>query len=253
MVRRTETGIRAGSVVLFFAIWEVVARVFDLGIFMVPPSEVWRDLWEWVKSGDIFPHLRASLIEVTVAFSLAVIAGVTIGLAIGFSRLIANLVEPTIAGMYSTPLLALTPLFVVWLGIGMASKIAIIFFVVVFPVIINTSAGAREIDPSHVELIRAFGGSKFDLIWRVRLPAAVPFIVASMRIGISRAIVGVFVAELFGAREGIGYSIQLASSSFDIPRIWSGVAVLAVLGIVASSLMTRLEYLVAPWRRHRNA
>ena len=244
--------IRFMSVVGVFAIWEIVAR-FDLigaGFFLTPPTEILVELWDWTASGDIIIHLQTSLYEIAVAYALAVAVGVVIGLLIGFNRLVRNLLEPTVAGLYSTPLLALTPLFIVWLGIGVTSKIAIIFFVVVFPVIINTAAGASEVEPSHIDVVRAFGGGKLDVITKVRLPSAVPYIIASMRIGISRAIVGVFVAELFGARAGIGYSISTAASAFNIPRMWAGVVVLSVMGILASGAMSRLERRIAPWKVH---
>jgi ABC-type nitrate/sulfonate/bicarbonate transport system permease component len=240
--------LRPASVVIAFAVWEAAARWFHLGLFLAPPAIIIGDLWDWISTGKIWPDLGTSLIEIAVAFPLAMVLGILLGLMVGFNQILRDLLEPTFTALYSTPLLALTPLFIVWLGIGIESKIALMLCVAVFPVIINTSVGVRQVHPDLIAVVRAFGGSKLDVIRYVRLPSAVPYITASAQIAVSRVIVAVFVAELFGARAGLGVSIQRAASQFDVPRMWSGIVVLATLGILGVGLVGRLERALTSWQ-----
>ncbi|MGH2548962.1 MAG: ABC transporter permease, partial [Thermomicrobiales bacterium] len=126
----------------------------------------------------MYSQITATVLAIAISFALAVAVGVVVGTAMGVSRTLMNLSEPVVAGLYSTPLLALTPLFIIGLGIGLESKIALIFFVVVFPVIINTTVGVKQVEAEHVEAVLAFGGSEWSVIRRVRLPSAIPYILA---------------------------------------------------------------------------
>lgn len=246
---RNDQLVRYGSVVGLLFIWEAAVRLSGGSLFLSAPSKILVSLVEWIGSGEIWPALKISTIEMALGFTLAAIVGILVGLAMGFNRQLRNVLEPTVAGLYSTPLLALTPLFIAWLGIDMTSKVVIIFFVVVFPIVINTAVGSGEVDRRHVDVIRSFGGTAFDVSRRVRLPAALPYILASMKIGVARSITAVFVAELFGATEGLGYAITRAARGFEIDRMWAGIVVLSLMGIVLSAAMESLGRMLAPWKR----
>jgi NitT/TauT family transport system permease protein len=150
--------------------------------------------------------------------------------------------------LYATPVIALGPLFILWLGIGVASKIAIVFLTAVFPVLINTIAGLTATDRTLVEVARSFGASQSQIYRKIRIPAAVPFIVAGLRLSVARALVGVVVAELFGARAGLGFLIVTSAQSFDTAALYLGVIIFAVAGAASVSLLKWLESLYGAYR-----
>jgi NitT/TauT family transport system permease protein len=150
--------------------------------------------------------------------------------------------------LYATPVIALGPLFVLWLGIGVGSKIAIIFLTSVFPILINTIVGLTTTDRNLIEVARAYGASERQIFTKIRLPSATPFVIAGLRLGVARALVGVVVAELFGARAGLGFMILGSAQNFDTAGLYVGVLILAVAGIVSVELLKALERRLAPWR-----
>jgi ABC-type nitrate/sulfonate/bicarbonate transport system permease component len=237
------------SIVGFLVLWEITGSyLITQRIILVPVSEIVLDLWVWTSSGEIVPDLQASLLELVVGYGIAVVVGILIGLLIGLSRVVDAMLSPLVTGLYSIPALALTPLFIIWLGIGLWSKVALIFLVSVFPILMNTTAGIREVDRGHLDVVRSFGATWHQTVAKVSLPSAIPYIAAGLRLGVGRAVVAIFVAELFGARAGIGRAISIAASTFDTARLYSAILVLAALGIVAVALLGRVERLVAPWR-----
>src|SRR5215204_1707552 len=144
--------------------------------------------------------------------------------------------------------IALGPLFILWLGIGVASKIAIVFLTAVFPILINTVAGLTNTDRTLIEVARSLGASGQQIYTKVRLPASLPFIIAGLRLSVARALVGVVVAELFGARAGLGFLILNAAQAFDTAGLFVGVIVLAVAGVISVELLKWIEAWLAPWR-----
>jgi NitT/TauT family transport system permease protein len=236
------------GIVLFLAGWELFARHLDQGILLVPPSAVAEDLWTWISSGEIGPHLRTSGLELAIGFGLGLVAGVVLGIAMGLVVPLRRLLQPLVVGMYSTPVLALAPLFIIWLGFGLSAKFSLIALTAVFPILVNVEAGITSVDHSFLDVARSFGASPLSLIAKVRIPASLPFLFAGMRIAIARAVTGVFVAELFGSTAGIGYTIQNASSTFHTARLFSGIVVLAASGILMTSAVSWLGRLMTPWQ-----
>lgn len=228
--------------------WEIAARLINKEIFLVSFSRVMVDVWSWLSSGEMSEHLAASGTEFVVGFGLSIALGLLLGGAMGLSATAQRVLGPLVSGLYSTPLIALTPLFVIWLGFGLPAKVALITLVSLFPIIINTETGIRQVDQTYLDAVRAFGASPLQLIAKVRLPAALPFVFAGMRISVARATTGIFVAELFGARAGIGYSIINAAASFNTARLLSGIFVLAGFGVLMSWLIGVIGERAAPWR-----
>jgi NitT/TauT family transport system permease protein len=156
--------------------------------------------------------------------------------------------DPLISALYATPLVAISPILILSLGIGPASKVAIVFMMAVFPILINTTVGIKSTETDLIEAARSFGASRFDIFRLVLLPSALPFIVAGFRLGIGKGLVGIFIGELFGAREGLGYLISVSGQTFDIPGMFVGVLVLAISGVVSVALFQYIERRIAPWR-----
>lgn len=241
------------AVATAFGVWELIGRfVVTKRLFFVPISVVAADLWEWTSSGDIVPQLAASAKEFAVGFAIAIAIGLAIGLLMGLSRTANDLLDPVVAAFNATPLLALTPLFIIWFGIGITSKAVMILFLASFPILINTAAGVHNVQREHLDAVRSFGASSLQLTLKVRLPSALSFVIAGLRLGMARALVGIFVVELFGSQSGIGFSIANAATLFDTKRVFSGIIVLSGAGVLFSVLLTRLERVVAPWRYQRD-
>jgi NitT/TauT family transport system permease protein len=156
--------------------------------------------------------------------------------------------DPWVSMLYATPILALGPLFILWLGIGVVSKIAVIFLVAVFPILINTLVGLTTTDRILLDVARSLGASPQQIYMKVRMPAALPYIIAGLRLSVARALVGVVVAELFGARAGLGFLILMSSQSFDTAAMFVGVIVLAVAGVASVAALKWVEKRMAPWR-----
>jgi NitT/TauT family transport system permease protein len=238
-----------GSLLLAAALWEIVGQfLIKSPILFVPLSAVLRRGYELWQSGELQTNIWVSFVEFAGGFGLAAAIGILLGAVLASARFLKHLFEPWVSMLYATPVIALGPLFVLWLGIGVGSKIAIIFLTSVFPILINTIVGLTTTDRNLIEVGRAFGAREAQLFRKVRLPAATPFVVAGLRLGVARALVGVVVAELFGARAGLGFMILNSTQNFDTAALYVGVLILAVAGIASVEFLKYIEMKLAPWR-----
>jgi NitT/TauT family transport system permease protein len=165
------------------------------------------------------------------------------------SPAVKQAMQPWMVGLYATPTIALAPLFILWLGIGIWSKVLVVILLVFFPVAINTEAGLRTTSERLIEMLRSFGASEQQIFIKVALPSAVPFILAGLKIGIGRGLIAVVVAELFGSRAGLGRLISASADAFNMPELFAGVVVLALAGIILTSGFSLLESRLAPWTK----
>jgi ABC-type nitrate/sulfonate/bicarbonate transport system permease component len=238
----------AGWIVLIF-LWEVGARLLNNRLALVPLSEVWAALVKLAGTGELAKSMQVSLLEEFVpGFALAIVVGVVLGLLLATNTTVRDYVEPWVSFLYAVPLVAITPLFIVVFGIGPTSKQIVIFLVAVFIIVVNTEVGVLSTDPNLIEAARSFGASRLQIFRKVLLPAALPFIVAGLRLGLARGLVGVVVAEFFGSRAGLGFLIQTSSQTFDTASLFVGVLVLAVGGYLGVELLKLTEHKLAPWR-----
>jgi NitT/TauT family transport system permease protein len=203
------------------------------------------DLW---RAGQLQIDLLVSGEEFAIGFVLASLVGIVVGLLTASFERVNLIAAPWIAGLYASPTIALAPLLILWFGVGIWSKVAVVFIVVVFPMIINTDAGIRNTDQHLVEAVRSFGASQWQIFTKVSLPGALPMILAGLRLGVGRGLIGVVVGELAGSRAGIGYIINNASQVFNMSQLFAGVILLSAAGIVLTALFGRLETVLAPWR-----
>ena len=247
--RWSAAALGAVSVVGGLVLWEASVRLFVRGdLFMVPPSAVWTAFLRLARSGELQRHLAISSVEFAYGFALAIAAGIPLGALMASSRTVRALFDPWVAALYSTPRIALAPLLIVWLGIGVVSKVALVFLSAVFPILMNTLTGVRVTDPELIEAARAFGARPRDVFVKVLIPAAVPFIVTGLRLGIGRGIIGVVVGELLGSTAGIGYMLYTAGQTFDTATIFVGVVVIGLFGITSDLALKWLETRLASWR-----
>jgi NitT/TauT family transport system permease protein len=241
----------AGSLVVVLVAWEVIARyVIDNQLFLASPTRVYRAGVDLARSGELWIHVYTSGIEFILGFAIASVLGIAIGALMGLSPTVRAYLEPWVSALYATPIIAIGPLFILWFGLGITSKVLLVVVTAIFPVIINTHVGLTNVDQSLLESVRSFGATKWQLFRLVRLPSSLPFLVAGERLAVARALVGVVVAELFGARAGLGYLILVSAQTFNTANLFVGVIVLAVSGVIAMAALQRLEYRLSPWRVH---
>jgi NitT/TauT family transport system permease protein len=249
MIERRSTMIATASIIAGLLLWEIAARwIIHDKLFLVAPSAVIARTIDLLKTGELQQHIATSSLEFFVGFGLAAAVGIFGGLMIGTSKLTRSITSPWISALYSTPTVALSPLLILWFGIGPWSKIVVVFIVSVFPVLVNTQAGIEGADSRLVETAHAFCARRGQIFTKVLLPSAVPFIVAGLRLGIGRALVGVVVAELFGATSGLGYLITVSSQVFDMGALFAAVVILAGAGVISTEIIKMIERRVAPWR-----
>lgn len=239
----------AFSFLVFFLVWELSARYLVANpLFLAPPSEVASRAVELWHTGELQYNMWVSFQEFAIGFALAAVVGILGGVALAQSNAMRGFFDPLVSLAYSMPVIALGPLFILWLGIGIASKVAVIFLASLFPILINTVAGLTATDRHLVEVAHSLAATPGQLYRKVRLPSALPFIIAGLRLSVARALVGVVVAELFGARAGLGFMIMSATQGFDTASLFLAVIILAVAGVICVELFKYLEARLAPWR-----
>jgi len=235
----------AGGLIL----WEILTRLLlENELLIPPPSSVIRSLWKMGLSGELNRHLFATLFEFVCGFSTACIIGILLGYLMGRHRWFDDLMDPWIATLYSIPVIAFVPFIIIWFGIGLFSKIIVVFKITAVAIILNTGAGIKNIDPVWLELSKSLRLSSWETTYKIRLPAALPYIITGMRLGVGRAMLGVIVAELMAANAGLGYLLRDAAETWDSPKLFVTVVLLAAMGMGSFSLIKKGEQKLAPWR-----
>jgi NitT/TauT family transport system permease protein len=231
-------------------LWEAVSRLFVANpLFLAAPTQIAQAIWALTLSGEMERHVAISAAEFAVGYVIASVIGIAVGFGMANNARFKQAMQPWISGLYATPTIALAPLFILWLGIGIWSKVLVVIFLVLFPVTINTEAGLRTTSERLIEMLRSFGASPRQIFFKVSLPSALPFILAGLKLGIGRGLIGVVVAELFGSRAGLGRLISQSADAFNMPELFAGVIVLAVAGIAMTAGFGWLEKKLVPWTR----
>jgi NitT/TauT family transport system permease protein len=223
--------------------WKAVIVVTDLKPFILPPPEsvASRFVTAWAD-GTMWPHAWTTLTEVGLGFAVGASAALVVGYLLARSRLIAEALSPYLVAAQAVPILALAPLFVLWFGSGLVSKVIICALIVFFPVAISTMVGIRSVDAGLLEMCRAFRASRRQVLTRVEIPGALPAIFGGFRIGVTLAVVGAVIGEWVGADQGLGVLILLARGSlFDTPLLFATLVTLALLGVVLYLVVVLVE------------
>jgi ABC-type nitrate/sulfonate/bicarbonate transport system permease component len=240
----------AAAVIVFLTAWELCGNTLQLinPLFMSAPSLVFKAGFQMFASGEIFNDLYVSGIEFVVGYILSVVVAIPFGIAIGWYKRFAYVCDPFVNAMNATPRIALLPLVIIWLGIGILSKVGIIFLGAVFPLLINTRDGVKTTPHNLLTAARSFGASEWQIFKSVVLPSTVPFILTGLRLAVGRALIGVMVGELYAATAGIGFMITVAGATFQTDKVFVGVLIFAISGMTLTAVIDRYEHRFDKWR-----
>jgi len=244
-------------IVLLLIIWELLPYFVPMKqgtrLFFTVPSRILATLWQMFASGSIWAPLGVSATAFAIGLALAIAAGLPLGILLGRSNTLNAMFDPFITAFNATPRLVFLPLLMLWLGIGVWSKVAIVFLGALFPLLINTHEGVRNADKLLINVVRSFGAKEWDVARLVVIPNSLPFIVVGLRLAIGRAILGVVVAEFFGAQDGLGVLMVRAASSFNVDVVFAGLIIFAALSLIMTGLVKLVEERMNRWRPQRAA
>jgi ABC-type nitrate/sulfonate/bicarbonate transport system permease component len=230
-------------------LWEIAARLQWMDpVLISSPTNAGIALKSWAISGDLWRDLGTSFSELAISFGAAVMVGVPFGVIMGWKRPVEYALDPFVWVLYSAPIVSLWPLFIIWLGIGIKAIMALAFLFAVVPIIINTFAGVRGIDPVLIRCARSFNASSLDLFLRFTLPAALLMILAGLRLGIGRALIGVVIGELFSSNAGVGFHISYYGARLRFSDVFAGLFVVVLLGLLTTQSIRIVEAKLARWK-----
>jgi ABC-type nitrate/sulfonate/bicarbonate transport system permease component len=237
------------SVAAVLTAWQLVAnaRIWPV-LFLPGPWDVAQAFVKLFETGDIWLDIATSGEELAIGFGMAIALGLLIGLGMGWYTRFQYAMDPIVNFFYSTPRIVLLPLFIIWFGIDIQSKIAVIFLGALFPIIINTMAGVRNTEAALLRVARSFGASDSLIFRRVVLPGSVPFILTGFRLGVGHALTGVVVGELIAARHGVGMLVASAGQTFQMPKMFAAVMLIAGTGMILTTIFQRIENRFQSWR-----
>ncbi|WGD55126.1 ABC transporter permease [Bradyrhizobium sp. CB1650] len=235
-----------GAALLLF--WQYASGRLIKEIYVSKPTAVAQRLYELFASGEIYPHLWTTGQELVLGYVIGVAGGVIGGYTLGRSPRLARIFEPYVMAFYGVPKIALAPLFIIWFGIGMGSKVALASIMVFFLVFYNVFAGVRSVDRELVNLTLVMGANQRQLTYHVFLPAAAPFVMLGMRLAIPYSVIGVIVGEFTSSAQGLGLFIHEASSTYDPAGVFAGIVILLAFVTIANFFAGRLERRLLRWR-----
>jgi len=238
-------------IVGFFVLWEVVCLAFGIKDIVLPrPTQIVHTLI--VQFPAIWPHAVQTLYETLVAFAVGIVLGVALGVLVGSSRLAYDVAYPLLIGFSSIPKVAVVPIFVLWFGAGTVPAILTAITLAFFPIVVNVATGLATTEPELEDVMRALKASKLDILINVGLPRAMPFFFASLKVAVTQAFVGTVIAETVASNRGIGNLMMIASSAFDVPLVFAGLLILAVLGVGLYVIFSLIEVRVTGWARRND-
>lgn len=230
-------------------LWELYVRVRNVPDFLLPaPSAIWRDLAaNW--SVGLRTNTWVTFQEAALGFIFGTVLALVLAIAIAYSKVLERALYPPIVASQAIPKLALAPIFVVWLGFGMAPKVFITVLLVFFPIVVTTVQGLKEVDDELIELFRSVRASTWQTFYRIRFPHAMPYLVSGMKIGVTLSVVGAVVGEWVGANEGLGYQILYSQSQLQTSRTFAAIMLLVVMGVVMFLAVDVIGRLFMPWAK----
>jgi NitT/TauT family transport system permease protein len=232
------------------AAWQLATEVFHLENvnFASSPSRIAAAEWQYFIHGNGFSDASKTGTEFLLGLALAIAVGIPVGIAIGWYPVASAICEPFINLLYATPFVALAPLFVLWFGIGLESKVAVVFAASIISIVVTTAAGVRTVENSLVSVARTYRANSFQIFRTLVLPGTLPSITSGIRLATGHALTGAIVAELIASTGGVGYFINTASTSFDPDQTMAGIAVVAFAGLVLASILRKIERKLDAWR-----
>lgn len=244
------TLLRVGIVGGFFLLWEIASGNWIDTFLISSPTRILVSMIAGFRSGELIQHSWVTLQEIAIGFPAGVILGIALGYAFGRSRLLAELFEPIIIALNGIPRTALAPLFIVWLGIGLWSKVGVVFLLTFFLNFFNTYTGMRQLDQEYVDLARLMGAGRWKLTFRVILPAIAPYVFTGIRTSIPFSVIGAIVGEFVAATEGVGFFIRQAAGLFRTADVFVGIIVLMLMVIAMDKVAELIERRALRWQSH---
>ena len=232
----------------FLLLWEIASGRWIEPFLISSPSRILSSLISSFQSGDLLQHTWVTFQEIAIGFPLGAISGIALGYCFGRSQVLAEIFEPIIIALNGIPRTALAPLFIVWLGIGIWSKVGVVFLLTFFLNFFNTYAGMRQMDEEYIDLARLMGANRWKLTFKVILPAISPYVFIGIRTSIPFSVIGAIVGEFIAATEGIGFFIRLSAGVFRTADVFVGIIVLMLLVIVMDKIADLIERRVLAWQ-----
>jgi NitT/TauT family transport system permease protein len=236
------------SIVLLVIIWKLVIAIFDVSPFVLPqPEDVWTGVKDLVKSDGFWSDVRVTLTETLVGFAIALVLGIVLGTILGRVVWLEQAARPVIVASQVVPKVALIPLFIIWFGFGMTSKIIIVALLAFFPILLNVILGVRSVDTGHRDVMRSLNASRWETFRRLEYPSTLPYILAGMEVGIVFAVVGAIVGEYLGGDQGLGYRIVTSLNNLQAETLFAVILVLTLFGFLLYLAVVALKRFLIPW------
>jgi NitT/TauT family transport system permease protein len=245
---------RVASIALiigFFVLWEALCWLFGISDIVLPrPSQIIASLVEHLP--QLWPHVMQTLYTTLVGFAFGILIGVALGVLIGSSRLAYDVAYPLLVGFASIPKVAVVPIFVLWFGAGTVPAILTAMIMSIFPIVVNVATGLATTEPELEDVMRALRATKLDILWNVGLPRTMPYFFASLKVSVTLAFVGTVISETVASNQGIGNVMMIASANFDVPLVFAGLLILAILGVSLYAVFSLLEARITGWARRKD-
>lgn len=241
----------AALIVSFFLLWEVLCRAFNISDIVLPkPSQIIVTLVE--RFPALWPHTLQTLYTTLLGFSFGILIGVLLGILVGSSKLAYDVAYPLLIGFASIPKVAVVPIFVLWFGAGAVPAVLTAMIMSMFPIVVNVATGLATTEPELEDVMKTLRASKLDILWNVGLPRAMPFFFASLKVAVTLAFVGVVLSETVASNRGIGNVMMIASSSFDVPLVFAGLFILALMGVSLYVFFSMIEMRITGWAHRKD-
>jgi len=235
----------------FFLLWEAVCWAFGISDIVLPkPSQILVTLVQRMPA--LWPHTLQTLYTTLVGFGFGIIIGIFLGIVIGSSRLAYDVAYPLLVGFASIPKVAVVPIFVLWFGAGTIPAVLTAMIMSIFPIVVNVATGLATTEPELEDVMKALGASKLDILWNVGLPRTMPYFFASLKVAVTLAFVGTVISETVASNRGIGNVMMIASSNFDVPLVFAGLMILAVMGVALYAIFSLIEARTTGWAHRKD-
>jgi len=239
---------RLAIIVVGLSAWQFASGRLIKPFWVSSPAAIWDQLATWISTGELWMHVEVTLTETVLGFVFGAAAGIAVGLALGLNRKLASVLDPFIVAFYSLPKIALAPLFILWFGVGLTSKVVLAMFVVFFLVFYNTYAGTLAVEQELVDVLRLMGGTRWQIIRKVILPSALIWIFTGMKSSVPYALIGAVVGEMMASNKGLGYLIQAAAGQYDTGGVFAALFVLMIIATGLHEMLKQSERLMLRWR-----
>lgn len=235
---------------LVVVLWKALISVFGVSEFTLPqPEAVGGALVELLGEPDLWGHVQTTLTETLAGFGIALVSGVVVGAVLGRLMWLERAVRPLVIASQVIPKVALVPLFVIWFGFGMPSKIIIAAVLAFFPIMLNVLLGVRSVEPGHLEVMQSLNASRWATFWRLELHSTLPYVFAGMEVGIVFAVIGSIVGEYLGGSSGLGYLVVVSLNELNAERLFAVITLLAAFGFALFAVITTVKRFAIPWHQ----